>query len=158
MKASLRDSYLAYRDTLRTIDASTALLLRDIRGRSDALVLSRARAVASACAASRRGLEPTRSAMLESPAVADARPATRQRVADRFAELAVALDACIRDFSPVRSIADVPGFLDRGPAPAVTARDASNQLERAAEVLLKSLHIDIRPFGAGPSPFASESR
>jgi len=153
---SLRDGYLVFRDTLRVIDATSSRLNRDIRTASGALLLSRNRAVRTACANALRSVDSARQNLLGSPAASRTPQRARDEVNQSQGELRLALSHCVTEFDGYSDPARSDAIRDAGTHSASDAVLAGKKFERAAEAFLKTLGITVRPYGSGdpPSPFA----
>jgi hypothetical protein len=153
----MRDEYLVFRDTLRAIDAASSRLSRDIRTASDALLLSRTRAVRTACSNALRGVDSARQDLLESPYAVRASLRARNDVSKAQGELRLALSQCVAEFDQYADLARAASIRDAGSRSASDAVMVGKKFERAAEAFLASLGITVRPYGAGegPNPFAS---
>jgi hypothetical protein len=156
--ASMRDGYLEFRDTLRTIDAASFRLNRDIRTASGALLLSRTRAVRSACANALRWVDPARQNLLGSPNAGRVPQRARDDVTKTQAELRLALSHCVAEFDEYSDLARANAVRDVGTRSASDAVLVAKKFERAAEAFLSTLGITVRPYGAGATnPFAGRS-
>lgn len=150
----MRDNYLVFRDTLRGIDAASSRLTRDIRTASGALLLSRSRAVLAACVSTLRSIDATRKSLLESSSASRAPERARTGVERSLGELRPALSRCVTEFSEYSDPARSNAVRDAGARSAMDAVNSGKKFERAAEALLATLGITVRPFGSGASPFA----
>jgi len=152
----MRDDYLVFRDTLRAIDAASARLNRDIRTASGALLLSRTRAVRTACSNALRGVDSARRDLLESPYAVRSPLRARNDVSKTQSELRLALSQCVAEFEQYADPARASAIRDTGTRSASDAVTVAKKFERAAEAFLGSLGITVRPYGAGdgPNPFA----
>ena len=153
----MRDHYLVFRDTLRVIDAASSRLTRDIRTASGALLLSRNRAVRTACASALRSVEAVRQNLVGSPAAGRAPQPGRAEVDRSLGELGPALSRCATEFDKYSDPAGSNAVRDAGTRSASDAVLAGKKFERAAEAYLSSLGITVRPYGSGPSPFAGSA-
>ena len=154
----MRDSYLVFRDTLRVIDASWSRLSRDIRTGTGALLLSRNRAVRTACLSSLRRIDVTRQNLLGVPMANRAPQRVRTELEKRLTELRPALTRCETEFEQFSDPAKSTGVRDVGATSVPNALAASRKFELAAEAFLSSLGIKVRPFASGDSnPFAGRA-
>lgn len=154
----MRNSYVSVRDTLRVVSGKSAILLRDIRSATDAVLLSRARGLDAACAASLRHLDRSRGQMLET-ATARRVPAPRRTALDRaFIELRATLTTCTAEYKGMSHIEKAEEMRARGVNIAAKNQIAIRNFENAAEPYLLSLGIRVRPHGAGANPYAGTAR
>ena len=154
----MRDTYVSVRDTLRVVSGKSAILQRDIRSATDAVLLSRARGLDAACAASLRHLDRSRARMLET-AAARRVPAPRRTALDRaFIELRATLATCAAEYKGMSHIEKAEEMRARGVNIAAKNQLAIRNFEIAAEPYLLSLGIRVRPHGAGANPYAGTSR
>jgi hypothetical protein len=153
------DSYVSVRDTLRAVTGKSAILQRDLRTASDAVLLSRARSLDAACSASLRHLDRSQSNTTDNERGRRA-PAPRRATLDRsFIELRAALSTCAAEYRGM-SQADRPGqqMRERGVGIAIKTQLAIRNFEQAAESYLLSVGIRVRPYGSGNNPYAGSSR
>jgi hypothetical protein len=154
----VRDSYLSIRDTLRSVSAKSAILQRDARSSSDAVLLSRARGLDAACRASLRHLDRSREMML-APGPGQRVPAPRRTALDRsFIELRATLTACGQEYRELSKRERVGEMRTRGVNQALKNQQAVRSFEAAADPYLLSLGVRIRPYGAGANPYAGGAR
>ena len=154
----MRDSYVSVRDTLRLVSGKSAILMRDVRSATDAVLLSRARGLDAACTASLRHLDRSRTKLLESEMTRRA-PAPRRTTLDRaIIELRAALTTCSAEFKGMSSPGKGEEMRARGVNIAAKSQLAIRNFENAAEPYLLSLGIRVRPHGAGANPYAGTSR
>lgn len=155
---SARDAYLVLRDTLRTIDAASSRLTRDIRSGTGALLLSRVRAIRAGCAAALRAEEPARKNLLAAEVAQRTPTVRRTELEQSITELRAALTRCVEEYT---------GYVDRerpeevrntGNQLASATITTSHKFERIAERYLLAVGVKIRPYGAGPNPFAGSAR
>jgi len=155
--AALRDNYVSVRDTLRVVSGKSAILQRDIRISSGAVLLSRARGLDAACAASLRHLDRSRAALLDTE-IARRAPAPRRTALDRaLIELRAALTTCSTEFKAMSGPAKTEEMRARGVSIAAKNQLAIRNFENAADPYLVSLGIKVRPHGAGANPYAGTS-
>jgi hypothetical protein len=156
--AQMRDSYVLVRDTLRQVNAGSALLQRDVRIGSEAVLISRARMLESSCSASLRQLDLARREMLASK-LAPRAPAPRRTALDKsLTDLRSVLLTCVSEYQKLGTRAQAPEIRGRGIAQSRTNQQAVRNFESAADAYLLSLGIKVRPFGAGENPLAGTSR
>lgn len=156
--AVLRDNYVSVRDTLRAVTGKVAILQRDLRSASDAVLLSRARGLDAACSAALRHLDRSRSGTLGSERGRRA-PAPRRTAADRaFIELRATLVECGTEYKAINRLDQASQVRDRGTGVGIKAQLAIRNFEEAAEAYLLSLGIRVRPFGSGANPYAGSSQ
>ena len=154
----MHDSYASVRDTLRAVSGKAALLQRDVRSASDAMLLSRARGLENGCTASLRHLDRSRDGMLESQLGRGA-PAPRRTTLDRATiELRAALTTCTTDYKGISRMAEAGQMRERGVTTALKTQHAIRVFEDAAEGYLLSLGIRVRPYGAGANTYAGGRR
>ena len=120
------------------------------------LLLSRARAMSEACAGALRLVDSTRGEMLTNEVASRTPPAQRTQLERSLAELRPALTRCADEFG-TRVEQGPAKVRDAGSASAVAAVAASHKFELAAESYLGTLGVKIRPYGAGPNPFAGRA-
>ena len=153
----MRDNYLVFRGILRVIDAASSRLTRDIRTASGALLLSRNRAVLAACANTLRSIDAAGQSLLGSSSASRAPARARSEVERSLGELRPALSRCVTEFSEYSDPARSSAVRDAGAHSASDAVMTGKKFERAAEALLGTLGITIRPYGSGASPFAGSA-
>lgn len=155
----MRDSYSSVRDTLRAVSGKSAILQRDVRSATDAVLLSRARGLESGCSASLRHLDRSRDLILGSSGLGSRAPAPRRTVLDRsLIELRSALTTCATEYKGMSSWARVGEMRARGVNIASRNQIAIRNFEAAAEPYLLSVGIKMRPYGSGANSYAGSSR
>ena len=154
----MRDTYVSVRDTLRVVSGKSAMLQRDIRSATDAMLRSRARSLDAACTASLRHLDRSRERMLMT-AAAQRAPTPRRTALDRaFIELRATLTTCAAEYQGMSHFDKAEEMRARGVSIAAKNQLAIRNFEIAAEPFLLSLGIRVRPHGAGANPYAGTSR
>jgi hypothetical protein len=154
----MRDSYVSVRDTLRAVSGKSAILQRDVRSATDAVLLSRARGLEVACSASLRHVDRSRSRMLDSE-LARRAPAPRRTTLDRaFIELRATLSTCAAEYKGMSRWDRAEEMRARGVNLALKNQLAIRNFENAAEPYLLSIGIRVRPYGAGSNPYAGSNR
>ena len=154
----MRDDYVSVRATLRVVSGKAAILQRDIRTATDAVLRSRARALDDACGASLSDLTRAQGRMLE-PGMARRVPVPRRAALDRaFLELRSALTACGKEYKAMSGREKGEEMRARGVSIAAKTQVAIRNFEIAAEPYLLSLGIRVRPHGAGANPYAGTTR
>ena len=154
----MRDRYISVRDTLRVVSGKSAILQRDVRSATDAVLLSRARGLDAACTASLRPLDQSRAALLDTELSRRA-PLPRRTALDRaYIELRAALTTCSNEFKAMSSSGKGEEMRARGVSIAAKSQLAIRNFENAADPYLVSLGIHVRPHGAGANPYAGTSR
>lgn len=154
----MRDSYISVRDTLRAISGKSAILQRDVRSATDAVLLSRARGLESACTAALRHLDRSRDPMLGTDSGRRA-PAPRRTALDRsLLELRAVLSTCTAEYKGMGSWARVGEMRARGVNIALRNQVGIRNFEGAAETYLLSVGVKVRPYGSGANSYAGSSR
>jgi hypothetical protein len=154
----MRDSYLSLRDSLRAVSGRSAILQRDIRSASAAVLLSRARGLDAACSASLRQLDRARSPILDSE-LASRVPSPRRTALDRsYIELRATLTTCASEYRGMSRMDKADEMRARGVNLAFKNQQAVRNFEAAAEPFLQGAGIRVRPHGAGANPYAGSSR
>jgi hypothetical protein len=156
--AALREGYIATRDTLRAVSGKSALLQRDIRSSTDAMLLSRARNLEVLCTASLRQLDRSRVRLLDGE-VARRAPAPRRTALDRsIIELRAALTTCASEYRSMSLPESAEAMRARGVNVALKNQVAVRSFENTAELYLLSVGIRVRPHGSGSNPYAGSAR
>ena len=153
----MRDSYVLFRDTLHAVSARSALLQRDLRSASDALLHSRARGIEIACTASLSLLVRSRNAMLGVPLARRATAPQRTALDKSLTELRTTLTSCSTEFKALAARDSTGEPRDRARGQAVKNLASIRNFEGAADPFLLSLGIRVRPYGAGANPYAGSS-
>ncbi|HEX6643530.1 MAG TPA: hypothetical protein VF037_02575 [Gemmatimonadales bacterium] len=152
--ARMRDAAYVLRDTLVGVTSSAARLRRDFRTTSAASLVSRAREMRDACAASGRNIAAPRAVLKETPADSPLSEREKARLLTAYGELEAATARCVEQFTPLSEAGkgeDVRGYGNRYGATVV---DAIRSYERALDNYLRAMRIPNRPLGAGPDPLA----
>jgi len=153
----MRDSYIAFRDTLHAVTSTSAMLQRDSRISSEAVLTTRARNIEFACSTSLRFLDRTRMAMLEGGPGTRA-PLPRRTTLDKsFIELRAALSTCSTEFKELSRREKAGEIRDRGVVQAGKNLVAIRNFEGAADPFFQSLRIRVRPYGSGANTYAGSS-
>lgn len=152
--ARARSSFLTMRDSLHTVSSAAARLQRDLRTATDAVLLSRVRAVRDGCTNSLRGVPASREGMLKSGPAGNA-PLPRRTALERsFLELRSTLSTCSDAFGEMSARGKESQIRDHSMSLAIKTQTAIRDFESAADAFLRTLGIKVRPYGAGASPYA----
>jgi len=153
-RGRLRDSVYVMRDTLSEVSASIARLQRDFRTASAPVLVSRARTLASDCAAARRRIPATRAAIAGAPIRSKFALDQQKRTATELARLETELDRCLREFGELSMPTkgeEVRGYGNRKAAPL---QAQIRKYDAAIAGLFSVLEIPHRPLGARRNPLA----
>jgi hypothetical protein len=132
--------------------------MRDVRSASDAVLLSRARGLETACSASLRHLDRSRAGILESERGRRA-PAPRRTGFERaYLDVRATLATCAAEYKGMSRMDQAGQMREQGVSIALKNQLGIRAFEGAAESYLMSLGIRVRPYGAGANPYAGSSR
>lgn len=148
-RAGVRDTLLVLRDSLHAVHAAGAHLRRDFRGASGETLLSRARAMLAACAASTRSMPAARSAVKNGPAATERARVARERLLAAMDQLAEPLATCETRFAAWAGTADGESVRGYGNRRADEIRDAIRAFENDLTRYFSAQGIRVRPVGAG---------
>jgi septal ring factor EnvC (AmiA/AmiB activator) len=153
-RARLRDTVYVMRDTLAAVNASIARLQRDFRTASTPVLVSRARTLTADCAAARRRIPATRSAIAAAPIKSKLVLDQQKRTTTELARLETELDRCVTEFGRLSTPAkgeEVRGYGNRKAAPIQTQ---IRRYDEAVTGFFSALEIPHRPLGARRNPLA----
>jgi hypothetical protein len=148
-RAGVRDAVLVLRDSLQLVHAESARLRRDFRAASAPALVSRARAMRDACAASARTLPATRAVLADGPAPDEKVARLRTQLVAEADRVAAALAACEETFGGWARAADGEAVRGYGNRRADELRSPIRAYEARLDAYLRSIGIRIRPIGAG---------
>jgi hypothetical protein len=148
-RAALRDAFLVLRDSLVTIDGAAGRLQRDYREASGPALLSRARVMHDACAASRRTVAPTRQAVQSAQLTDSAKVKRRQDVVAQLDQLKGALARCESEFFDMSKAGEAERVRGYANDRAGKVQRALRSYEMAARDFLSIVGIRVNPVGSG---------
>jgi hypothetical protein len=157
LTSRIRTSFLLFRDTLRTVDSRSALLQRDIRFASNAVLISRARSIEQACTASLGMLDETRKTLFTPEAIQKLAADRRVALERSFEQLKITLGSCTTEFQQLATERGVD-LKGRGATHSGRNQDSIENFESAAVYYLGVLGVRIRPYGSGENPYAGGGR
>ena len=148
-RATVRDAVLVLRDSLQGIHAGRAHLRRDYRDASSQALVSRARVMRDACAASARTLPQTRIAVQKGPTATPQSRSARDELLAEMSRLVAPLEACRGRFDEWVRSSDgdaVRGYANRL---ADEIEVPIRAYEHRLATYLGTQGIRIRPLGSG---------
>ncbi|HEU4829825.1 MAG TPA: hypothetical protein VFT04_11585 [Gemmatimonadales bacterium] len=152
--ARIQAAAYVLRDTLFAVTGAAARLHRDFRHTSDASLMSRAREIADACAASGRNVAAPRTVLGETPTTSRLQETEKKRLLGAFDDLASAAAKCASRFVELAKPDkgdEVRGYGNRD-AQAMVAE--IRRYEAALDGYFRAMRIPNRPRGARPNPLA----
>lgn len=147
-RASVRDAVLVLRDSLYGVHAGGAHMRRDFQFASNAALISRARDLRNACAASGRTIPFTRAAIANGPAESAAVRRAREELVAELERLDASLAECEETFGGWVKRLDGDGVRGYGNRDAAIVEMAVRAYERRLNSYLQAQKIRLVPKGA----------
>lgn len=122
------------------------------------MLFSRARGLEAACAASLRHLDRSRASILASERGRRASAPRRTGFERAYIDVRATLATCTAGYKGISRMNQAGEMREQGVSIALKNQLAIRAFESAAESYLMSLGIRVRPYGAGPNPYAGSSR